>query len=250
MITNDERIGRPEAPFLLMKESVMSGLFVALPCIVQSFNPEAVTIEAQPAIKWRVNEDGVDKTVPLPLLVDVPVIFPRGGGATLTFPIKSGDECLVIFADRCIDYWWQSGGVQEAVDPRKHNLSDGFALVGPQSQAQKISGISTSEVQLRSDDGSAYIAINTGSKDVTVITPAKLTATAKGGTEINSPEIVLNGNVTINGNLSQGMGKGGGEAKMNGPVTVINDVTAGGISLTKHKHGGVQTGGSNTGEPK
>ncbi|MGA6580582.1 translation initiation factor IF-2, partial [Providencia sp. NPDC089923] len=68
--------------------------------------------------------------------------------------------------------------------------------------------------------------------------------------EINSPEIVLNGNVTINGNLSQGMGEGGGEAKMNGPVTVKNDVTAGGISLMKHKHGGVQTGGSNTGEPK
>lgn len=250
MITNDERIGRPEAPFLLMKESVMSGLFVALPCIVQSFNPDAVTIEAQPAIKWRINEDGIDKTVPLPLLVDVPVIFPRGGGATLTFPIKAGDECLVIFADRCIDYWWQSGGVQEAVDPRKHNLSDGLALVGPQSQAQKISGISTSEVQLRSDDGSAYVAINTGSKYVTVITPAKLTATAKGGTEINSPEIVLNGNVTINGNLSQGMGESGGEANMNGPVTVKNDVTAGGISLTKHKHGGVQTGGGNTGEPK
>jgi hypothetical protein len=39
----------------------------------------------------------------------------------------------------------------------------------------------------------------------TVKTPGKLTASADGGTEITSP-IVLNGNVTINGNLSQGMG--------------------------------------------
>lgn len=250
MISNDERVGRPEAPFLLLKENIMSGLFVALPCIVQSFDPDAVTVEAQPAIKWRVTEDGTEKTVSLPLLVDVPVTFPRGGGATLTFPIAPGDECLVVFADRCIDYWWQSGGVQEAVDPRKHNLSDGFALVGPQSQATKISNISTSAVQLRSDDGGTHISIDTGSKNVTVVTPAKLTATADGGTEINSPEITLNGNVTINGNLSQGMGSGGGQATMNGPVTVKNDVKAGDVSLIKHIHGGVETGGGNTGGPR
>lgn len=249
MISNDERVGRPEAPFLLLKENIMSGLFVGLPCIVQSFNPDAVTVEAQPAIKWTVTENGEQKTVPLPLLVDVPVIFPRGGGATLTFPVKPGDECFVVFADRCIDYWWQSGGVQEAVDPRKHNLSDGFAWVGPMSQAAKISNISTSAVQLRSDDGSTHISIDTGSKNVTVVTPAKLTATAAGGTEITSPEIVLNGNVTINGNLSQGMGTDGGQATMNGPVTVKNDVTAGDVSLMKHTHDGVETGGGNTGGP-
>jgi hypothetical protein len=50
----------------------------------------------------------------------------------------------VIFADRCIDFWWQNGGVQEPVDDRVHDLSDAFCIVGPQSQAQKISGISTS----------------------------------------------------------------------------------------------------------
>jgi hypothetical protein len=69
--------------------------------------------------------------------------FPRGGGCTLTFPVKEGDECLVIFADRCIDFWWQSGGIQEPVDGRMHDLSDAFCIVGPQSQAKKISGIST-----------------------------------------------------------------------------------------------------------
>jgi hypothetical protein len=85
--------------------------------------------------------------------VDVPVIFPRGGGCTLTFPVKAGDECLLIFADRCIDFWWQNGGVQKPVDLRMHDLSDAFAIVGPQSQAHKISGISTSAAQLRTDDG-------------------------------------------------------------------------------------------------
>ncbi|KAB0542873.1 translation initiation factor IF-2, partial [Pantoea stewartii subsp. stewartii] len=44
-------------------------------------------------------------------------------------------------------------------------------------------------------------------------------------------------------------GSGGGTATMNGPVTVNNDVTAGGKSLTGHTHGGVQSGSGHTGAP-
>ncbi|MEK9496856.1 phage baseplate assembly protein V [Photorhabdus sp. P32] len=251
MINTDERLNRPEAVFFAMQEVISAGLYVSLPCIIQSFDADAVTVTAQPAIRWKIRKkDGELESVSLPLLVDVPVIFPRGGGVTLTFPVKAGDECLVVFADRCIDYWWQSGGVQEPVDPRQHNLSDGFAIVGPQSQQQKITNISTNTAQLRSDDGAAYIELDPNSHNITVITPAKLTATANGGTEITSPEIILNGNVTINGNLSQGMGAGGGTATMQGPVTVNNDVTAAGISLKNHVHSGVQSGGGKTGKPQ
>nr|WP_208295340.1 Gp138 family membrane-puncturing spike protein [Serratia plymuthica] len=234
-----------------LADSVSTGLRVACPGIIQSFNADAVTATIQPAVKAPVRQaDGSVVSVALPLLVDVPVHFQRGGGVTLTFPITEGDECLVIFSDRCIDYWWQNGGVQEPVDPRQHHLADAFALVGPQSQAKKISGISTTTAQLRTDDGAAFIELDPGSHAVTVTTLGKLTASAQGGTEINSPEIVLNGNVTINGNLSQGMGAGGGTATMLGPVNVTNDVNAGGISLQTHKHGGVETGGGQTGGPQ
>ncbi|CAI2418115.1 phage baseplate assembly protein V [Serratia liquefaciens] len=251
MITNNERQDSPELVLKAVADSVSTDLRVACPGIIQSFDADAVTATIQPSVKVPIRQaDGSVVSVALPLLVDVPVYFPRGGGVTLTFPITEGDECLVIFADRCIDYWWQNGGVQEPVDPRQHHLADAFALVGPQSQAKKISGISTSAAQLRTDDGAAFIELDPGSHAVTVTTPGKLTASAQSGTEINSPEIVLNGNVTINGNLSQGMGEGGGNATMHGPVTVTNDVTAGGISLQTHKHGGVETGGGQTGGPQ
>ncbi|MBI6182673.1 translation initiation factor IF-2 [Serratia proteamaculans] len=251
MITNNERQDSPELVLKAVADSVSSGLRVAMPGIIQSFDAYAVTATIQPAVKASVRQpDGTVASVALPLLVDVPVEFPRGGGVTLTFPIKPGDECVVEFADRCIDYWWQNGGVQEPVDPRQHHLADAFARVGPQSQAKKISGISTTTAQLRTDDGAAFIELDPSSHAVTVTTPGKLTASAQGGTEINSPEIVLNGNVTINGNLSQGMGDGGGTATMLGPVNVTNDVNAGGISLQTHKHGGVETGGGQTGGPQ
>ena len=133
-------------------------LRVALPGIIQSFNPDEVTAVIQPAIRFiERDNDGNKSTKDYPLLVDVPVVFPRGGGCTLTFPVREGDECLVIFADRCIDFWWQNGGIQKPVDPRMHDLSDAFAIVGPQSQAQKIRGISTTAAQLRTDDGAAFV---------------------------------------------------------------------------------------------
>ena len=224
------------------RKTTSEQLRVALPGIIQSFDPDTVTAVVQPAIRYiERDNDGNKATKDYPLLVDVPVVFPRGGGCTLTFPVSEGDECLVIFADRCIDFWWQSGGVQEPVDGRMHDLSDAFCIVGPQSQAKKISGISTTSAQLRTDDGTAFIEVAAG---------GDITATTTGNATINAPEIILNGNVTINGNLSQGMGEGGGTATMKGPVTVTNDVTAGGKSLMTHTHGGVETGSGNTGEPQ
>ncbi|MGH1498233.1 Gp138 family membrane-puncturing spike protein [Yersinia proxima] len=226
-------------------DTLSASLRVAIPGIVQSFDADSVTCDIQIGIK---GESGGESTN-LSVLTSVPVVFPRGGGITMTFPIKSGDECLLVFGDRCIDFWHQSGDIQETVDERQHDLSDAFAIIGPQSQAKKISGISTSAAQFRSDDGGAYVEINPTDHTVTVQTSGRLIADAQGGTEITSPTIVLNGAVTINGSLSQGMGESGGNANMLGPITVTNDVTVGGISVKSHKHGGVQTGGGETGGP-
>lgn len=249
-VSLQSQIGDKQQADQALAAAISAGMRVSIPGIIQSFDSDAVTCVVLPAVKGYEPESAGGNSASLPLLVDVPVTFPRGGGVTLTFPVKAGDECLIVFADRGIDFWWQNGGVQESGAERMHDLSDAFAIVGPQSQAQKISGISTSAAQLRTDDGAAFIELDPGSHAVNVTTSGKLTASAQGGTEINSPEIVLNGNVTINGNLSQGMGDGGGTATMLGPVNVTNDVSAGGISLQTHKHGGVETGGGQTGGPQ
>ncbi|WP_419058415.1 Gp138 family membrane-puncturing spike protein [Kluyvera georgiana] len=243
-VSLNSQVGGEQETLSQLKSLIFTTLRVCLPGVIQSFDAGEVTATIQLGIRGIT--DG--ESNPVSLLTNVPVVFPRGGGCTLTFPVKSGDECLVIFADRCIDFWWQSGGVQEPVDDRMHDLSDAFAIVGPQSQAKKISGISASGAQLRTDDGNAFIEVAAGG-NITAQTSGTLTAKADGGTTITSPNITLNGNVTINGNLSQGMGEGGGTATMLGPITVTNDVTAGGKSLKTHTHSGVQPGTGNTGAP-
>ncbi|EFL9897436.1 translation initiation factor IF-2 [Escherichia coli] len=208
--------------FNQMQSNSAAAVKNVLPGIVRSFDPETVTCAVDVAIiaqvmkPGTVAEDYQYESVRYPILVDLPVVFPRGGGVTLTFPIKEGDECLIVFSSRSIDFWWQNGGVQERADGRVLDLSDAFVIPGPQSQVKKISGISSSAAQLRTDDGSAFIEVAAG-----------------GPVTITSPQITLNGPVQVNG-----------------AITSTGDQTANGISQINHTHGGVQSGSSNTGKPQ
>ncbi|HHY1017925.1 Gp138 family membrane-puncturing spike protein [Raoultella planticola] len=191
---------------------------VSMPGVIKSFDPESVTCVVEVSIYIPKPESTEGKSIDrlaqdnvfYPLILDAPVIFPRGGGCTLTFPVKEGDECLVVFADRCIDFWWQSGGVQNGSRGRMHDYSDAFVIPGPQSQAKKISGISTNSVELRSDDGSAKLSLNPASGEIS--------GTAPGGFNLNGLQILPDGRLQL----------------VDGSI------------VDKHTHGGVESGGSST----
>ncbi|WP_316875406.1 Gp138 family membrane-puncturing spike protein [Ralstonia edaphi] len=241
-----ERWDDPEEALRVALDGLRSGLWTSMPGIIQSFNAGAVTATVQLAIKGIVHApDGSAQFVNLPLLVDVPVHFPRGGGCTLTFPVAKDDECLVVFAARCIDGWWQSGGVQAPMDPRVHDLSDGFAFVGFFSQATKIGGISTASAQLRSNDGATYIDLNPATKKVKIVAP--------GGFDVIAPLSTFSAGVTISGLLTfvggmVGSAASGAAAVFNGILNVIGQITANGKRVDDtHTHSGVQPGSGNSG---
>jgi len=164
----------------------LTRLWTALPGIVQAFDPVRLTCSVQPTINGSaIQQDGTTKPIQMPLLLDCPVQFPGGGGVTLTFPLSPGDEVLVVFASRCIDSWWQLGGVQGQAEMRMHDLSDGFVIPQVRSQPRKFTA-SAAAAQLRTDDGSTVVELNPMAKT--------LTLTAPGGA-------VINANTTINGSL-------------------------------------------------
>ncbi|AOZ06694.1 Gp138 family membrane-puncturing spike protein [Cupriavidus malaysiensis] len=241
-----ERWDDPEEALRVALDGLQTGIWTAMPGIIQSFSDGAVTATVQLAIKGIVHApDGTAQFVNLPLLVDVPVHFPRGGGCTLTFPVANGDECLVVFAARCIDAWWQSGGVQPPIEPRVHDLSDGFAFVGFFSQATKISGISTVSTQLRSNDGATFIDLNPTSQKVKIVAP--------GGFDVVTPLATFSNGVTITGLLTfiggmVGSAVSGAAAVFNGVLNVIGQITANGKRVDDtHTHNGVQPGTGNSG---
>lgn len=177
-----------ETAFRYALDGRQATLWTAMPGIVKSVDFDAMTLEVQPAIQGVVtNADSSTKLVNLPLLLDVPICFPSAGGFSLTFPIAEGDEVLVIIASRCIDAWWQNGGVGVPIENRMHDLSDGFAIPGPKSQPNVISGISSGSVQLRDDAGTFYLGLNSSSGKFQMQNPSKsLKAVLEGLTSIQS----------------------------------------------------------------
>lgn len=242
-----ERVNDSQEALRLALDGHQAQVWTALPGIIESFDANAVTCVVQPAIKAEVRApDGSTQWVALPLLLDCPVAFQRGGGGTLTFPITQNDECLVIFASRCIDAWWSAGGVQVQSEFRMHDLSDGFVIVGPYSQPTKIGNISTNSVQLRSNDGSTFIDLNP--------TTQKVIITAPGGFTVNAPQSNFSGMVIIQGLLSwlngmTGSTVSGVAAAISGVINFIGSVTSNGKAIdsthTHHENGA----GSNTNPP-
>lgn len=252
MMDRRERSGDSLAALLVAQESWSNDLRVAMPGIIQSFDASKCTAVIQPAIRAQVTaEDGTTKWVDYPLLLDCPVVFPRGGGFVLTFPIKAGDECAVIIADRCIDAWWQSGGTQNQVELRMHDLSDAFCLPGPRSVPNVEGGISTTDVQLRSVDGTAHVSIK-ANKDVDVLTPGTALVTAATATlnasvqaNITAPIIALTGRVQIHGSVET---DGGGIISMVGTtVSLVGPLSINGGAFLGHTHSGVTAGAAHTG---
>lgn len=197
MISIPERLGLPEESLKKSFDNFDFNLRCASPGIIMSFDSIKQTCTVQIAIsEWIkcnaeefVNKHGANVGVEeIPILEDVPVVYPIAGDYALTFPVKAGDECLVVFSDTCIDSWYQSGGVGQQMSLRRHDLSDAFAIVGVTSQPRKVSGYSTSGVQLRSLDGTHYVEITSSGLNL-VFGSVKIEMSATG--------IVITGNVTM-----------------------------------------------------
>ncbi|QLL11695.1 Gp138 family membrane-puncturing spike protein [Pseudomonas chlororaphis] len=231
-----ERMNDPVVGLTVALGGWQSKMQTAIPGIIQSFNtdnPDSMTCTVQPAISGQVrDETGALIGVELPLLVDCPVQFPAGGGCTLTFPVKPGDECLVVFSSRCIDSWWQSGGIQAQADLRMHDLSDGFALLGFRSQPRVIGSISGTAAQLRTDDGAAFIEVDSSTHAINAVTSGAASISAQGNITMTAPLVTINGDM-----------------KVNGRVDTTGDVKADTISLLTHKTSGVTPGGGTSGVP-
>ncbi|PZQ49761.1 MAG: phage baseplate protein [Rhodovulum sulfidophilum] len=212
------------------------GVHTALPGVIRAYDAAQQRASVQPALSRNLSTGAVEA---LPVLEDVPVIWPRSGGAHMTFPVKEGDGCLLIFTERSLDEWKARGGAGEApLDPRQHALSDAVALMGFVHFGGGGGPGDAIEIHL----GSCTITIGEGS--VTVDAPS-VTVNAN-SVEVNAPESQFNGNVAISGNLGVV-----GDMNSRGPLNITGpSVSHNGKNIgANHTHSGVQTGGGSTGAP-
>ena len=134
-----ERINSgPTWPLTLMdlmqsvKSDVMQSMFCVQLGTIQAYDNLKNT--AKITINFK-KQFGNGKVVNYPPLEDCPVFTLYGGNASISIPIKKGDQCIILFNDRNIDNWYANGSTGVPADVRCHNIADGIAIVGVRNLA-------------------------------------------------------------------------------------------------------------------
>jgi hypothetical protein len=150
-----------------LAETIMTGVKTGLinarvagPAKVVKFNSALQRVDVQLTIQQIINGENVSHTV----LFDLPLVFPTAGGFSITFPVSIDDEVLILYSDRCIDGWLESGEVSRQITHRAHDISDGFAIVGVKSEPNAIQGYSEDHLEIRDDSGNQAIRLNSDGK--------------------------------------------------------------------------------------
>lgn len=169
------------------------------------------TVNCQPVINRHV--DG--QSIRLPEFIDVPPLFLQGGGSYTAHPIAVGDYALLVFTERCFDRWYNGADYQPPLEPRMHDYSDGFALVGINPLAGAITIPSVIQQTGDTNQDGAY---------------------THQGSMTRTGDTTITGNVEITGTLT-----------VNGQAIMTTGATIGGIDFGTHTHTENDVGGETSG---
>lgn len=236
---------------------MINGIHTSFPGKIEKYDPEKNLANVQPIMKYKKpNGDILD----YPLLTGVPVWFPQvfGQKATIAYPVKEGDECLVVIAERPIDYWLFE---KETKTDLMFDLTEAVCIPGlfakPNPLFQKavddeaiILQLEDTYVEIKKDDIrlDSQKTVNVKTLDKVIVDAAKdvdvLSATK---VNITADEINLNGKVNIVGDVDiTGDESLTGDATITGAVNATEDVVAGSVSLSGHTHTTPEGGGESS----
>lgn len=196
---------------------MMKGVCTSIPGHILTFNPETQLAQVQVGI---VRVDINDATFEVGPIIETPVYFP-GGEFCLEYQIDPGCEGDILFSQRCIDGWVQSGGIAANPIGRFHNMQDAMFLPGFRSIPNALPNFQNNGVRLRNRAGTQFAWLKNDNTIELANGAGSMLLNADGSFLINGLTITPDGNV----------------------------ITAAGVNLNTHLHGGVQSGPSNTGVP-
>jgi hypothetical protein len=138
----------------LAVEAGLSDIHTCMPATIEKYDFEHQKASVKPSIK-KAYRDG--EIAEMPVIEGVPVVFPRSGGASLTFPVNQGDAVMLLFSERSLENWLIEGGEQEPGDPRRMDLTDAIAIPGLYSFKETSPQKNNTDVQLQYKGGQYVI---------------------------------------------------------------------------------------------
>ena len=235
--------------------SLITNVNTAMPCKVVAIEKQeqrGVNIVGFVDIQLMIEQtNGQKKGNETAIICNVPYIRIQGGTNAVIIDPEINDLGVAIFASRDITNFKEARRQTPPATWRKFSISDAIYIGGIRNQKP------VQYIHFRNDGIEIYspkrVHITTptvliDSDNTTINTSAKTTINANGGCEINA-ETTNNGNVQINGNTKisgnllvggiigqTGEAGGGGNVSLIGPVNVVNDLHAEGISVAHHTH--------------
>ena len=227
----------------VLQEWSKSHLHISMPGLIESYDAATRRARVRPALRLVMagalpGEDG--KTMERALAVNVPVMWPAGGGRTALMPLNSGDRGMLLFSERGMTEFKTTGAISTPDKSRFFSESDGVFMpcdfgIEPATPASATAAV------LQTLDGSQSLVVDEDrvelrSGDTRVIaTESGIQLSCSGALEIDAGGVTIQGGMTVqDGGLNV---QGGG-------------LQAGGKNVGgTHTHTGVLTGMGITGPP-
>jgi len=139
----------------LMLESWARDIHTAIPGRVESYDRAKQVADVVPVIRdARPDEAGETELFDPPVIPNVPVQMPRGGGYALHLPLVKGDHVILLFQESAIGHWRESGEIAEPGDLTRFGFGYPIAIPGiaPNNGAIADPGV----------DGEAVLSVGDG----------------------------------------------------------------------------------------
>lgn len=127
---------------------------------VVAFDPVRQVCSVQLLVK--VVPKGSLVPVAVPVLSDLPILYPGGGGFSVVFPLYPGDEVLVVFGAP-VTAWAMTGSADTLpASPARNSLTDAVVIPGPRSlaKARAVAASVVSGVAMAKDDGTVGVFVD------------------------------------------------------------------------------------------
>ena len=164
--TEDRRTPGWVAIMEMVVESALKRMHTSFPARVISYNSTAGTVSVQAMIMREYFDESENRQIEkLPVITDVPVMFPGGGGHRITFPILANDTITLFAASMSLELWHQTLGLQfvDPADSRRNALEDMYAVPGFRPLKNWHSDAPTDRMSLGLNDG---VQINIDANEV------------------------------------------------------------------------------------
>lgn len=104
----------------------LAHVHTCIPAKITAYDATTQKAQAKPMIKQKFYNK---KTLSLPVITNVPVVFPHNKNSGLKFPLEAGDTVLLCFSEASMERWLSGdGGEVEQGFNRRFDLSDGIAI--------------------------------------------------------------------------------------------------------------------------